>query len=117
MKTTKTTTKTTKTPVSAKKQKQNTDERSLGIASRMREIRTKEGFTQREWSKVIGLSSPAVGAIENSWYLPNIDVLKIIKDKYGYSYDYLLDGKEIKHTNELEEEVKRLKKMVDKLLK
>ena len=100
-----------------KKQKQNTDPSSLGIAKRLKQIRLKEKYTQVEWSKVIGMSSPAVGALENAWYLPNLDILKIIKEKYGYSYDYLLEGVETKNTKELQDEVKRLTKTVDKLVK
>ena len=67
-----------------KKQLQSTDPNSLGIAKRLKEIRTKEGLTQLEWSKIINMSPPAVGALENAWYLPNLDVLKKIKKKYGY---------------------------------
>lgn len=100
-----------------KKQKQRTDPTSLGIARRLKAIRVKADFTQAEWSEIIGMSSPAVGALENSWYLPNLDVLRTIKEKYGYSYDYLLEGVETKNSKELEDEVKRLTMIVDKLLK
>jgi transcriptional regulator with XRE-family HTH domain len=99
------------------KQKQSNDPRSLGIAKRLKDIRKKAGLTQLEWSEIIGMSSPAVGALENAWYLPNIEVLKVIKEKYGYSYDYLLDGVDGENVNELKDEIVRLKKVVDKLLK
>ena len=106
--------KLSKTP---KKQIQRTDSTSLGMAKRLKEIRVKAGLTQVEWSKIIGMSPPAVGALENTWYLPNLDVLKKIKYKYGYSYDYLLEGVDTKNTKELQDEVKRFTKIVDKLLK
>ena len=106
--------KLSKTP---KKQIQRTDSTSLCIAKRLKEIRVKAGLTQVEWSEIIAMSPPAVGALENSWYLPNLNVLKIIKEKYGYSYDYLLDGIETKNTKELQDENKRLTKIVDKLIK
>ena len=79
-----------------KKQLQNTEPTSLGIAKRLKEIRVKAGLTQLQWSKIVGMSPPAVGALETSWYLPNLDVLRIIKDKYGYSYDYILEGDDTK---------------------
>ena len=100
-----------------KKQLQSTDPNSLGIAKRLKEIRTKEGLTQLEWSKIINMSPPAVGALENAWYLPNLDVLKKIKKKYGYSYDFLLDGSDAKNSIEFQYDVKKLTKIVDKLFK
>ena len=42
---------------------------------------------------------------------------KKIKYKYGYSYDYLLEGVDTKNTKELQDEVKRFTKIVDKILK
>lgn len=96
------------------------DVKSLQIAKRMRDLRLSQNLTQLEFSKVIGVSPPAVGAIENALYLPNLDILKIIKEKWGINYDYILDGEieNYKEENErLKKEVIRLQKMVDKLLK
>jgi transcriptional regulator with XRE-family HTH domain len=95
------------------------------IALRLREIRLDARMTQREMAELIGLSPAAVGAMENSLYTPNFDVLRAIKHRLNISYDYIIDGVKppvntselISENRELKDEIGRLKKMVDKLLK
>lgn len=95
------------------------------IGDRLREVRLDARLTQREMSKEVGLSPGAIGALENDLYTPNYDVLRIIHNKFGVPYEFLIDGiktdqtpsKLISENKELRQEVDRLKKMVDKLLK
>jgi transcriptional regulator with XRE-family HTH domain len=100
-------------------------EKESTIANRLREIRMDARLTQREMSKIVGLTPGAVGAMENGLYTPNFDVLRAIKTRLNVSYDYIIDGVKppvntselISENRELKDEIGRLKKMVDKLLK
>lgn len=95
------------------------------IAGRLREIRIDNRLTQKEMGKLVGMTAGSVGALENGLYTPNFDVLRIIKKRLGVSYDYIIDGEKsdsslqhLKNENAvLRDEVQRLKKIVDKLVK
>lgn len=94
------------------------------ISIRFKEIRLKNNLTQKEFGKVIGLSAPAVGAIEQGLYTPNFNVMRIIKEKFFIDYAYLIDGenneniKNLRQENlKLKKEIERLSKVVDKLVK
>jgi transcriptional regulator with XRE-family HTH domain len=90
------------------------------ISKRVKEIRLKNNLTQKEFAKLIGLSAPAVGAIENGLYTPNFNVLRIIKQKFFIEYDYIIDGEinNLRQENlKLKKEVDRLAKVIDKLVK
>lgn len=92
------------------------------ISRRFREIRIANNLTQKEFGEIVGLSAPAVGAIENGLYAPNFSVLRIIKRKFHIDYAYLIDGEDAKKNprndyDKLVAEVDRLNRIVDKLLK
>jgi transcriptional regulator with XRE-family HTH domain len=95
------------------------------IPGRLRDIRIENRLTQKEMGKIIGMTSGSVGALENGLYTPNFDVLRILKKRLSISYDYLIDGEKkdgstqaLKNENAaLKEEIERLKKVVDKLVK
>jgi transcriptional regulator with XRE-family HTH domain len=94
------------------------------IAKRLREVRIDNRLTQKEMGEIINMTSGSVGALENGLYTPNFDVLRTIKKRFNVSYDFMLDGevgpdsnKLLDENAKLKEEVERLKRMVDKLLK
>lgn len=95
------------------------------IAKRLKEIRIDNRMTQQEMGDLINMAAGSVGALENGLYTPSIDVMKTLKHRLNISYDYLLDGEDkvatsvyLKEENKiLREELDRLKKMIDKLLK
>lgn len=94
------------------------------LAKRLREVRIDNRLTQKEMGKIINMTAGSVGALENGLYSPNFEVLRTLKKKLNVSYDFLIDGEisidtnKIKEENTvLKEEVERLKKMVDNLLK
>lgn len=94
------------------------------IAIRFKEIRINNKLTQKEFGKAVGLSAPAIGAIENGLYTPNFNVMRLLKDKFNIDYSYLIDGdyseniKNLRQENlQLKKEVDRLTKVVDKLVK
>lgn len=94
------------------------------ITRRFKQIRKENNLTQKEMASIIGLSAPAVSAIEQGLYTPNFDVIRIIKKKFKVDYEFLIDGednneiKNLRHENaKLKEELARLAKVVDKLVK
>lgn len=94
------------------------------ITKRFKQIRKDNNLTQKEMAEIIGLSAPAVSAIEQGLYTPNFDVMRIIKKKFKIDYEYLIDGEdreEIKNLRQenakLKEELTRLTKVVDRLVK
>ena len=75
-------------------------------------------------AEVVGLSAPAIGAIENKLYTPNFGVLRKLKKRFNIDYNYIIDGQrsvEIENLRQenarLKEELARLTKVVDKLVK
>lgn len=91
------------------------------ISTRLREIRLDHRLTQREFGSMVGLTAAAIGAIEKGLYTPNFSVLRIIHQRMGVSYDYIIDGvtdKDYAHEyKNLKEEHDRLKKIIDKMIK
>ncbi len=94
------------------------------ISRRFKQIRIDNKLTQRELGEIVGLSAPAVGAIENGLYTPNFSVLRILKKKFHVEYSFIIDGtkeadiKSLRQENQkLKAEVARLTKVVDKLVK
>lgn len=93
------------------------------IKERFREVRLDHRMTQVEMGKLVGLTSSAVGAIEQGLYTPNFAVLRALNHRLGVSYSYIIDGlKEnghelAKRVKELEEENAMLRKVVAKLTK
>ena len=91
------------------------------INKRIREVRVSNNLTQVEMGKIVGMSSSAIGAIENCLYTPNFRVLRVLKKKLGVSYDFIIDGDRTSQP-ELLREVKKLraengllKKVIEKL--
>lgn len=92
------------------------------IANRLREIRLDARLTQKDMAKIVGMTPGSVGALENGLYTPNFDVLRALKDKLSVSYDYIIDGVKTpangkQELEELKQEINRLNKIIDKLLK
>jgi transcriptional regulator with XRE-family HTH domain len=95
------------------------------IGDRLKEVRLNARLTQKELAKLVGLTPGSIGALENGLYTPNFDVLRILHKKLGVSYDYIIDGLEspenasklIEENTRLKEELDRMRKIVDKLVK
>ena len=89
------------------------------ICKRFREIRLDHRLTQVEFAKIVGLSAPAIGAIENGLYTPSYQVIRNLRRKLGVTYNYLIDGDKSpdldREIRQLKEENERLKRIVDKL--
>ena len=95
------------------------------IGARLKNIRLNARLTQKDMAEIVNMKPASIGALENGLYTPNYDVIRAIRNRLGVSYEYLIDGVEseinisdlIMKNKQLEEEVKRLSKVVDRLLK
>jgi transcriptional regulator with XRE-family HTH domain len=95
------------------------------IGNRLKEVRLNARLTQKELAKLVGLTPGSIGALENGLYTPNFDVLRTLHKKLGVSYEYIIDGLEssknpsqlMEENARLKEELERMRKIVDKLVK
>jgi transcriptional regulator with XRE-family HTH domain len=95
------------------------------VGTRLKTVRLNARLTQKEMAEIVNMKPSSIGALENGLYTPNYEVLRAIRKRLGISYEYLIDGVEsemntsglIMKNKSLEEEVSRLNKIVDRLLK
>jgi transcriptional regulator with XRE-family HTH domain len=78
--------------------KQNTNRKlnnkiDFELCERFKTIRTDRGLTQPEFAEELGTNRVLVNAIENYRFNPGLELLRVIRAKYHYSYDYIIDGK------------------------
>lgn len=66
-----------------------------GLPKKLKELRTKYGFSQKELAERLDISPSIVSGYETGERTPSIDVLLSISYVYGCSVDYLV-GKENK---------------------
>lgn len=64
-----------------------------GLPERLRSLREKYGFSQREIAKRLNISPSVVSGYENGEKTPSLEVLIAISDIYCCSTDYLLGKK------------------------
>ena len=62
----------------------------MTIGTRIRELRTVRGLTQKDLGKIVGVSSSMIGMYEINARKPSFDVLERIADYFSVSTDYLL---------------------------
>lgn len=63
-----------------------------GIDKRIKELRAKNGMTQTDLAKLLGVSKSVVSSYENAVHLPPYDILLKLSDIFGVSCDYLLNN-------------------------
>ena len=64
------------------------------IGTRIKELRTERGLSQRELGKLIGVSQKAIDYWERGVNEPKSSYIVIIADYFDVSADYLLGRKE-----------------------
>lgn len=64
-----------------------------GFAERLKGLREKHGFTQREVAGRLKISPSVVSGYESGEKSPSLEVLVAISDIYGCTTDYLLGKK------------------------
>ena len=60
------------------------------FSERLKELRIEKNLSQRELSKLVGYSQPAIARWEKNLQIPNIDVLIVFANFFNVSTDYLL---------------------------
>ncbi len=62
------------------------------IGRRIRTERLRRQKTQKEFSKLLGISTSYLGAIERGVRPLSRQVMNILHERFGISYDYLMEG-------------------------
>ncbi len=62
--------------------------------SRLRDLRKKQKMTAEKMAEILGISVPYLYDLENGRRRLNQDLLNKIRDKFGVSADYILDGEQ-----------------------
>ena len=65
------------------------------LARRLKELRFKNGITQSEFARAIGVAQQTVGGWEKNYSSPNYELLDKIADYFNVTTDYLL-GRDVK---------------------
>lgn len=63
---------------------------STDFGSRLRELRTKQGITQKQIAKDFSISERQLRRYENNEFEPNIETLIRFADYFDVSLDYLV---------------------------
>ena len=71
------------------------------IANTIKEIRKNNNFTQRDLANELGVTYQAVSKWENGKNIPDIEILKLICNKYKIDINELLDNRIEKKKNKL----------------
>lgn len=76
----------------------------MDISERLKELRTKRGYSQAELAEKLHVSKSTISMIEAGARKPSVEVLELIADFFNVDVDYLR-GKEIGSTYYLDPEV------------
>jgi len=72
--------------------KEDTEIENIEFAQRLKELRKKNGYSQRELAEVTGLHHSQYGRYERGGSKPYANTLTKIADALNVSVDYLLEG-------------------------
>lgn len=64
----------------------------MNFGERLKELRSKNKFTQSELAKLAGLHYTQIGRYEKGKTMPSSDILKKLADVLSVSIDYLIEG-------------------------
>jgi transcriptional regulator with XRE-family HTH domain len=64
------------------------------ICDRFRDVRVQKRYTQEEFAKVLGIARTTVSAIERGGQAPTYAHLRILSQRFGVGYRWLIDGRE-----------------------
>lgn len=83
----------------------------MDFAERLKELRTKRGYSQSELADKLHVSKSTISMLEVGSRKPSIEMLELIGDFFNVDTNYLL-GKEIGSTYYLDPEVAEMAKQV-----
>ncbi len=64
------------------------------IGERIKCYRKKIGLTQGELARNIGITQSKISAIEKERNYPSLETIKSLKDYFGVSYEWLIEGED-----------------------
>ncbi len=62
------------------------------VGAKFKQVRLAHNLTQKEFAKILCVSTSCIGMYEHDKRMPSKDIIKIFCDKFGYSLDELLAG-------------------------
>lgn len=62
----------------------------VNFGKRLKALRTKSGYTQKELAQKLGLTKSVISAYENDLRLPSLDILIALSRIFRVTTDYLL---------------------------
>lgn len=62
----------------------------VNFGKRLKALRTKSGYTQKELAQKLGLTKSVISAYENDLRLPSLDILVALSRIFRVTTDYLL---------------------------
>ena len=65
----------------------------LDICDRFRMVRLELKLTAEQMAERLGLTTSYVKSVENRYFTPNLFALKAMHREFGYSYEWLIEGK------------------------
>jgi len=89
------------------------NELSKGIGARIKVFRQEHNMTQQDFADMFGMSKVWVHSVEKGRHMLPIECMRVLKGRFGMSYDYIIDG-ETPPANEsdyLKDRVKELSQM------
>lgn len=83
----------------------------MEFAERLKELRTKRGYSQSELASKLHISKSTISMLEVGQRMPSVEMLEAIGDFFNVDTDYLL-GKEIGSTYYLDPEAAEMARAV-----
>jgi len=72
----------------------------IKIGKFLAELRTESGLTQSELGKELGVTNKTVSRWENGNYLPPVEMLQLLSNKYGISINEILSAQKLNDEKE-----------------
>ena len=64
----------------------------MNIGLKIKQLRTKNNYTQNDLANMLGVSYQAISRWENNITIPDISVLPLLSNIFNVTIDYLLDN-------------------------
>lgn len=90
----------------------------VGLAARLKQLRTVKGLTQQQAAKAVGVTRSVISGYETEMRFPSLDILVSLARLYGVTTDYLLcvdNRKSLDVSGLNEDEIATVSHMIDLL--
>lgn len=73
------------------------------FSNKLKELRKKNGLTQLELSKKLGIGQSTIGMYESNIRKPSYEVIKKIADYFNVTVDYLISDNDIEDLEDIDD--------------